>query len=649
MRCRAITLLLAFVALVAVAVLRTQPPAAAQGPETPTQPAIDSGRYVISGVVVYDKETGTEHVLRFGWGVVATTPAPTDAPTATPTAPDTSVPAATSTPSPTASAEATITPSATLTPTATPAATMTTTWTLTPAPTAMPSSTSTATVQSTSSTPVPICNVTVVTSPSLRLRSDHSTAATVLAVAPTGSTWRIYEAWPMDPDATADEWVRVQLADGRAAWMAATYSGEVYAEFEDTDDCRVLRWGPGKDEPTSTPRPTSASAATDAPGATAMPNVTPTPESEITPAPTSAATKSCTVTLLENSMIRSGPSEAYAAVGSVYASDPLTIVAVATGGNYVWGQHARGWTALYTRSESAWRIGVWGSEGEACLDVPGWTAAGLGVPPYATVWGVLTTVGADKATVQKMIDIVAGAGRTPALTVVMDASMAAAFDAQAYVIWRAWPDCPAMLDDVAASVRARLDYIDQVTRHSSFDALQLTNECAWPSPSYLNAWTLEALSQARARWPDKTIIPWVWAPGTFDLEWLPVIRPALAEMAAHGDLFGLNLYPARAGVPLSTRDLWTVWTTWRYEMIRVLMEPGADPCFAVTEAGAGDGNMALTPGDAGAFVAGIDGDVCVVTLWHLSPADSPGPWSKANLSGELKRLTESIMLTLASQ
>ena len=613
MRRRAITLLLALVALIVVAVLLAQPPAAAQGPETPT---IEPGRYVVIGVILWDKVEGHEVQVYAGtYGPALATPTPL-APSQTPTHTPTDVP-------PTASP--------TLTPTATPAATATATWTLTPAPTVTASSVPVTPVQSPSSTSVPICSVTVVTSPSLRLRSDHSTTATLLAVAPTGSTWRIYEVWPMDPDATDDEWVRVQLADGRAAWMAATYSGEVYAAFEDTDDCRVLRWGPGKDEPTSTPRPTSTPAATDAPGATPAPDVTPTPESGITPIATSATTKSCTVTLLENSMVRAGPGETYAATGSVYAGDPLEIVAATIGGNYVWGQHTRGWTALYTRSASTWRVGIWGSEGETCLDVPGWTAAGLGIPPYATAWGVLTTVGADKATVQKMIDIVAGAGRTPALTVVMDASMAAAFDDRAYVIWRAWPDCPTMLDDVAASVRARLDYIDQVTRHDSFDAIQLSNECLWPSPSYLNAWTLDALDQARARWPGKTIVPWVWAPGTFELDWLPMIKPALADMAAHGDLFGMNLYPARAGVPLSTRDLWTIWTTWRYEMIRALMEPGADPCFAVTEAGEGDGNMALTPGDAGAFAAGIDGDVCVATLWHLSPADPPGPWPAANL------------------
>ncbi|WP_162909613.1 SH3 domain-containing protein [Aggregatilinea lenta] len=481
-------------------------------------------------------------------------------------------------------------PSATLGATDTPPALPTATGS--PTVSSTPAATETATGTATAD-PELVCYGTVIATLPLNLRDGHATSAAVLAQAGPGTTWRIYAVWPTDPDAPTDEWVRVRLDDGRDAWMASHYGGEDYVRFETTDACAAVRWPNGTDEATSTPVPTATATpvATEPSG----PVGTPTPESGVAPVPTSEDGKACTVTLLEGSMIRAGAGTGYVATGSATAGEPLEISRVVADSAYAWGQHDRGWTALYTLSESAWRVGVWGSEGETCLDVPGWTEVGLDVPPYATAWGVLTTVGADKATVQEMVDIVKGAGRMPALTVVMDASMAVAFDDQAYVIWRPWPDCPEMLDDVAASVQARLDYVDLVTRHSGFDALQLTNECLWPSPSYLNAWTLEALRQAWTRWPGKQIIPWVWAPGTFQIEWLPTLRPALMDMAAHGDLFGLNLYPARVGVPLSTRDAWTIWTTWRYEMIQAQFEPGADPCFVVTEAGAGDGNMPLTP------------------------------------------------------
>lgn len=419
--------------------------------------------------------------------------------------------------------------------------------------------------------------------------------------------------------------------------------------------------------PTATETATATATWTLTPAPTATPSsvpVTPvqSPSSTPVPSPTQeTGTPSCaaTVTATSSVNIRADHSTTAAVLGKLAPGDQLIVyetwseLKTSQGTYYDWVRFRRvsdgltGWAAfLYTQTGANVQTQTWITwDREHC----GLPHGGPGVDDNIatkTAWGVLTTVGADKATVQKMIDIVAGAGREPALTVVMDASMAAAFDDRAYVIWRAWPDCPAMLDDVAASVQARLDYIDQVTRHDSFDALQLSNECLWPSPGYLNAWTLAALDQARARWPGKAIIPWVWAPGTFKLDWLPVIRPALVEMRKHGDLFGLNLYPARAGVPLSTRDLWTIWTTWRYEMIRALMEPGADPCFAVTEAGAGDGNMALTPGDAGAFAAGIDGDVCVATLWHLSPADPPGPWPDANLLDRVRVVFEAVSQAL---
>ncbi|MFA6270896.1 MAG: hypothetical protein WC657_06860 [Candidatus Paceibacterota bacterium] len=201
----------------------------------------------------------------------------------------------------------------------------------------------------------------------------------------------MYEIWPESDAPYANEWARVRLADGRTAWIASYYGRETYLQLDSSDDCSLVQFGPGKDEPTSTPRPTDTPDATSAP-TTPLPNVTPTPEQNITPAPTGEP-KVCTVTLLESSMIRSGPGATYTAVGSATAGDPLDIQQVAVGGDYVWGQHARGWTALYTRSSQTWRVGVWGSEGETCLDVPGWTAAGLGVPGFVSTVNAVPKTG----------------------------------------------------------------------------------------------------------------------------------------------------------------------------------------------------------------------------------------------------------------
>ncbi|HML23531.1 MAG TPA: hypothetical protein PKD09_17880 [Aggregatilinea sp.] len=606
----------------------------AQGPETPTSPALDSGRYVISGVVIYDKETGTEYVLRFGWGALAPSPTPTDAPTATPTAPDTSVPAATSTPSPTASAEATITPSATLTPTATPTATATATWTLTPVPTVTASSVPVTPVQSPSSTPVPICSVIVVTSPSLRLRSDHSTAATLLAVAPTGSTWRIYEVWPMDPDASPDEWVRVQLADGRAAWMAATYSGEVYAAFEDTLDCDVLRWGPGKDEPTSTSRPTSTPAATDAPGTTALPDVTPTPESGITPAPTSATTKSCTVTLLENSMIRSGPGEAYAATGSAYAGDPLAIVAATIGGNYVWGQHGRGWTALYTRSASAWRVGVWGSEGEICLDVPGWTAAGLGVPGLigAVGWHV-TIPDIDYNDLAASLDVLAAKGYTPVVKAVEDTrSVQEAIARGGIGVWRTTRagDCADM--DVDPKLAAWLRLVGQgpyLPPPEAVTWLEVDNEC----PQYFQdlTWTDTYQAEMIRLFSERgyKVIVGTQPPGWYEQHQVNKLSLTWAAARQHGACLGYHAYGVTKGLRVADTD---IWTGYRHRQIRAWLDAlgYGDVPICATEVGTGDGRDAFDASDFATWNAATELDGLQFTAWWTA-----GRWGGMTANGQM--------------
>lgn len=56
--------------------------------------------------------------------------------------------------------------------------------------------------------------------------------------------------------------------------------------------------------------------------------------------------------------------------------------------------------------------------------------------------------------------------------------------------------------------------------------------------------------------------------------------------------------------------------------------------------------MALTPGDAAAFARQIDGEVCVVTLWHLSPGSPEGPWPLANLWDRVEAMFRAVTKAL---
>jgi len=67
----------------------------------------------------------------------------------------------------------------------------------------------------------------------------------------------------------------VELADGRAAWMAAYYAGQTYVEYDSSAGCALVRWGDS-----SNPFVTDTPA-----GPSATPSITPTPSATHTPAP----------------------------------------------------------------------------------------------------------------------------------------------------------------------------------------------------------------------------------------------------------------------------------------------------------------------------------------------------------------------------
>lgn len=184
------------------------------------------------------------------------------------------------TPAPTDTISPSQTP--TVTPSPTPSVTVSTTSSPTNTQTHTPTPTATALTPSDTPTVVPTvdlqCYGEVVATGTLNVRSDHSTGATILGKTSAGTRWRVYEVWPESAAPYANEWARVRLDDGRAAWIAAYYGRETYLKLDPSPDCLLVQFGPGKEEPTSTPRPTATPSA---PAATSPPSgPLPTPTQE---------------------------------------------------------------------------------------------------------------------------------------------------------------------------------------------------------------------------------------------------------------------------------------------------------------------------------------------------------------------------------
>lgn len=610
-------------------------PATAGGTPTPDAP-LDSDRYVVSGILVYDKETGVETVIRYGW-FATQTPATVDSPTPSATATYTPAP-------PTSTPTLTPTSTATKTPTSQPSATPTAS--NTPAPTSLPTSTPAPTASPTVAltaipTTAPTCYITIagdVGSAPSNVRSGPSTGDTIIAKASPGTRWQIVEVRYVDvSDTRTDEWVRVTLASGNAGWIAVYHNNATLANYDTSDGCAALRWPGGVDpEPTSTPRPTDTPDATGAP-TTPLPNVTPTPESGITPAPT-AAPKACTVTLLENSMIRSGPGTSYAAVGSGYAGDPMDITQAAAGGDYVWGQHARGWTALYTRSTQTWRVGVWGSEGETCLDVPGWTAAGLGAPGFVnTAYGFTVVTGANRDELLDAGRILQAAGIQPVATVTCENDAARALYAAQWWVnyrpcWSTVGDLPVESLSPEDSARARVAQVLWEMGDTPATTVQITNEWQPASPQYANAWIVAAMDECVKR--GVRCIPVVFAPGNPDIGWLEQMRPAMRAIRAGGGYLGYNSYPV-INAKLSNLNAFTLWTTYRFRLWRNWL--GEDmPQVFISEAAEYRGDSPPDVGDMASYGVNVQGEVAAVCVWYFG--HPLAAWQNAVLNGMARHL-----------
>lgn len=409
--------------------------------------------------------------------------------------------------------------------------------------------------------------------------------------------------------------------------------------------------------PSATPTRTLTPTATQTASSTPTPTVqspsgsaTPTPESGIPTLPPATSEKpdgQCYAGAGSALKLRSGPGTSYAQIGTIANAERvlvLDVVFVDVGSRTDEWAHVRRTNATGASKDQVGYMAIFYAGDElasypdpdACLEVR--------FPPPETAYGALVTVGADKATINDMVSIVEGAGRKSALTIVLDGSIAQTFYGRALIIWRIWPDCPSFSDPPATAAQKRHALAVALTPHNYFDAIQLLNECVFSDSAYLVAYTRESLRLAHAQWPGKVIVPWVWSSGAIPLNWLDDMRPLLHEMRVSSDWFGVNSYPVRDNIPLSQVDPWTDWTTWRFRMAQAAIPDEDEPLFYISEAGAGMGNMALTPGDAAAFASRVDGDVAVVTYWHLSPPG--GAWPLANLWDRVRTVFGAVVAAL---
>ncbi len=512
-------------------------------------------------------------------------------------------------------------------------------------PTPVPEATAIATVQPTATATAtdagPACYGTVIATLPLNLRADHATSAAVLAQAGPGSSWRLYEVWPTDPDAPTDEWVRVRLDDGRDAWMASYYGGEDYVRFDLTDACAAVRWPDGKDGATSTPVPTVT--ATTTPVATEPPGPvgTPTLESGITPVPTSESGKVCTVTLLEGSMIRAGAGTGYAATGSATAGEPLVISRVVADGEYAWGQHDRGWTALYTLSESAWRVGVWGSEGQVCLDVPGWTDAGLGVPGLmgAVGWHV-TIPDIDYTDLVASLDVLAARGYTPVVKAVEDTrSVAEAISRGGIGVWRTTRagDCADM--EVEPKLAAWLRLVGQgpyLPASEDVTYVEVDNECPqyFDDLAWLDAYQAEVIRLYAER--AYTVIFGTQPPGWYEQRQVQALSKTWAAARQYDACLGYHAYGVTKGLRVADGD---VWTGYRHRLIRAWLDAlgYGDVPICATEVGTGDGRDAFDATDFVDWNRAVRYDGLLFIAWWTA-----GTWGGTTANGMMMRATAGL-------
>lgn len=140
--------------------------------------------------------------------------------------------------------------------------------------------------------------------------------------------------------------------------------------------------------PTHTPSPapsrTPTPTLTPTPSATPVPEATPTQENTPLPTPPPGSDKRCTLRMDQGGIrIRSAPDTTTGeVVGSLELGAEVEFDQFQYGGPYLWGHHARGWSAILIWATDEWWV-AGTQEGELCQDVEGWPEDREPPPPFA--------------------------------------------------------------------------------------------------------------------------------------------------------------------------------------------------------------------------------------------------------------------------
>lgn len=552
----------------------------------------DDGRYVVVGVILYDKMLGQEVYVYNASGYATATPGD---------------PVATATPEPTR------TPSATPTMTVAPAD-----------PTPTPDS---GVTPSPTSDAVKAC--LAVSSAAINLRADHTTSATVLDNIDPSVRMEVLSFWVVED--VRDEWLQVR-AEGRSG---QTRTGWVYrgsSVFVGVDDTEELCWDVPADGPGTVPTP--------------APTATPGPP--ITPVPTEPAPGDCTyVHPTANMNIRAGGSTGAAIVGVLPAATRAVV------GHINPDTPANRWALISYAPPGAPLLTGWVAVTSGSVAFGSLEGNCAGVPRYpvsaAPMVGWTVTPGASRDALIQAGRVLQAAGLRPSATVTSDHETATRLhDEGWYIVVRLWTIFPGDCADVtlspATSARLRVEYLGGQHAGARFDAAQLTNECAWPSAAYLRDWLIAAVEQCDARgW---TCIPTAFNTGSPELTWLPVLRPALRLMRERGHLLGYNAYPYDAERMLCEQSDYTSYFTFRYRRFATVVPAGELPAIYLTEAARGDGARTVVLEDAACFAAAAAGQVVAINYWYYGIPLAPwlaGAWTNAQLLAGAEAIIRALL------
>ena len=405
------------------------------------------------------------------------------------------------------------------------------------------------------------------------------------------------------------------------------------------DDGTWELWASSTPTGTHTPTPTSTPTATVTPPPTNTPRPTDTPDADATPTPEvipetpgpTAEPVSCVVKVGENGIrLRAAPTTGASILGTLTYGTLQTVYEWQQGGGYFWARNEKGWFATY--QSSWWILGV-SDQTEICVDVPGWPDNME--PPAPVVMspmvGFKTVPGASASVLVEFNRRLPDDVQAVAF-VVQDTNLATQLHAAGiytvFVPWSQFPgDCPNVSMSAYNSAHNRIGYVEQQVGAAAFDAVVLSNECAFPSAAWYAEWAFTTLDLCEARgW---RCIPTVWNTGAPDLEWLAELDALHCAMEQRGHFYGLNVYPYWP-VPLMSDDQRTVYTTWRHRMIQQRMQCAPD--FFVTELASNGGGWSPDVQDTAAYIRATWGEFAAYGVWYIGQPLGAWPdavWSAA--------------------